>query len=52
MSSLSELTTDLCAAVALIWVFGVVVIAGADHIRDLVRHHRLVAARRGARLMR
>jgi len=52
LSSLSDLATDLCAALALIWLSGIVVITGADHIRDLVRRHRLVANRRGARLMR
>jgi hypothetical protein len=52
LSSLSDLATDLCAALALIWLSGIVVITGADYIRDLVRRHRLVANRRGARLMR
>ncbi|HTX48986.1 MAG TPA: hypothetical protein VME40_06300 [Caulobacteraceae bacterium] len=43
------MATDLFAAVALIWVSGVVLIAGADHVRDLVRRHRLIATRRPRR---
>jgi len=49
LSSISDLTTDLCAAVALIWVSSVVLIASADHIRELVRRHRRVTS---ARLLR
>jgi hypothetical protein len=46
------MASDLCAAVALIWVSGVVLIASVDHLRDLIRRHRLVTGRREPRLVR